>query len=419
MQEQDSFVHKNSILLYLKEQGKIPNFKELARKTGFSPSYFYGIKNMGIKQETIDLLESEYNITSEIFNDKHFKNEYIEKIKINKMIEFYRNQKIINSANIEKNKYIFNKIKHYKYLYSIDFNKNYKTYKEETIKKYNIEYKGEEEIFFFIFEEKTHNSKLYIDDKAITFIASNISKNYTVFISLLRGEIEKELIVGRITGYKGDKDKNFYSIFSKKEIEKEKAFFILNPFNQNNREIDIENMRDTINSRIEQYLNNQIIKYHYPLDGKWYMYGNGSNNILHFATFWIEGDSIDITLHSHNNRKYQGVVQRFYEEILLCTDLATIRFKKYDENKSIKIISLISDQHHGNGKAIMIFAILSRFKMEKKDREKIFSTLVDRKSSSYDKALFNLSLSVDEVLRDMIFEYEGEYSDVGRITNTK
>ncbi len=69
----------------------------------------------------------------------------------------------------------------------------------------------------------------------------------------------------------------------------------------------------------------------------------------------------------------------------------------------------MSDQHNGNGKPIILFAILSRTKIEKRDRDELFSVLVDRKSSPYKSASFKLSLSIDEVLRLLLFKYEELY----------
>jgi hypothetical protein len=153
----------------------------------------------------------------------------------------------------------------------------------------------------------------------------------------------------------------------------------------------------------------EILDKDYPLNGVWYLYGNGSNNVLHFATFLIDGDNIDITMNSHNNKKYWGVIHKIYGDILLCTDLAIIRFKEDKRNPIIRIVSLMSDQHNGNGKPIILFAILSRVEIEKDDRDKLFSALVDKKSSPYDTASFKLSLSIDEILKPLLFKYEEIY----------
>ena len=149
-----------------------------------------------------------------------------------------------------------------------------------------------------------------------------------------------------------------------------------------------------------------IIERDYPLNGIWYMYGNGSNNTLHFATILIDGDSMNITLNSHNNQKYQGVIYRVYGDVLLCSNLAIMKFREDEKNQVIKIVSLMSDQHNGNGKPIILFAILSRVEMEEDDREMLFSALVDQQNSPYDKASFKLSLSIDEILRPLLFKYE-------------
>ena len=123
----------------------------------------------------------------------------------------------------------------------------------------------------------------------------------------------------------------------------------------------------------------------------------------------IEINLEDITLTSHDNKKYQGVIRRVYGDVLLCSDLAIIKFREDEKNPIIKIVSLMSDQHNGNGKPIILFAILSRTKIEKRDRDELFYALLDRKSSSYNQASFKLSLSIDEVLRPLLFKYEGVY----------
>jgi len=153
----------------------------------------------------------------------------------------------------------------------------------------------------------------------------------------------------------------------------------------------------------------EIIKEEYPLNGIWHLYGYGTNNALHFATFDIDGDKIDITLKSHDNRKYRGVIHKIYDDILLCTDLAIIKFRDDRENPIIKIVSLMSNQHNGNGKPVILYALFSKVELEESDRDNLFSTLVDRKSSSYDKASFKLSLSIDEVLQPLLFKYEEIY----------
>ena len=81
-----------------------------------------------------------------------------------------------------------------------------------------------------------------------------------------------------------------------------------------------------------------------------------------------------------------------------------------EKNPTIKFVSLSSDQHNGNGKPIILFAILSRTQIEKNDRDKLFSALVDREASPYNQASFKLSLSIDEVLRPLLFKYERVYN---------
>jgi len=153
----------------------------------------------------------------------------------------------------------------------------------------------------------------------------------------------------------------------------------------------------------------EIIEEDYPLNGRWYQYGYGSNDALHFAIFDIDGDSVDITLKSHDNRKFKGVIHKVYDDILLCTSLAIVKFRDDRRNPVLRIVSLMSDQHNGNGKPIILYGILSRVEIDKEDRDKLFSVLVDRKTSSYEKASFKLSLSIDEVLYPLLFKYEERY----------
>ena len=51
----------------------------------------------------------------------------------------------------------------------------------------------------------------------------------------------------------------------------------------------------------------------------------------------------------------------------------------------------------------------ARFPINQRDRDELFSALVDRKSSPHNQASFKLSLSIDEVLRPLLFKYEGVY----------
>jgi len=157
----------------------------------------------------------------------------------------------------------------------------------------------------------------------------------------------------------------------------------------------------------------EIIKERYPLNGTWYLYGYGTNNTLHFAIFNIDGNRIDITLKSHDNRKYKGFIQKVYDDILLCSNLAIIKFKNDKENPIIRVVSLMADQHNGNGKPVILYALFSRVELEESDRDKLFSSLIDRKSSPYDRASFKLSLSIDEILQPLLFKYEEIYKKRG------
>ena len=66
----------------------------------------------------------------------------------------------------------------------------------------------------------------------------------------------------------------------------------------------------------------------------------------------------------------------------------------------------MGDQENGNKQPILIFAILSRIELEKKDREVIFSAMIDEKYSPYEKGSFKLSLSLYDVLKPLLYKYE-------------
>ena len=154
-----------------------------------------------------------------------------------------------------------------------------------------------------------------------------------------------------------------------------------------------------------KFLHN-ILEENYTLNGTYYMYSYDSNSDLYVEKLTIDGDHIEGIITSHYDMKYQGKVHRIYEDILLCTEYGIIKFKKQDEKRIIKIVSLIADQENGNKQPIIVFAILSRVELEKQDREDIFSVMVDKKTSPYEKCSFKLSLSLYEVLKPLLYKYE-------------
>ena len=149
-----------------------------------------------------------------------------------------------------------------------------------------------------------------------------------------------------------------------------------------------------------------ILEKNYALNGTYYMYCYGSNNNLYTVKLMINGNDIDGEIISPYHTKYQGEVQRIYGDILLCTEYGIIKFKEENERDIIKIVSLIGDQVNGNKQPILIFAILSRIELEEQDREKIFSAMVDERYSPYEKGSFKLSLSLYDVMKPLLYNYE-------------
>lgn len=152
-----------------------------------------------------------------------------------------------------------------------------------------------------------------------------------------------------------------------------------------------------------------ILDRDYPLNGIWYFYGYGSSGDLHFATMLIDGDRVDITLNSHNNRKYRGKKYEIYGDILLCTELGIIKFRE-EVTEFIKVVSILSNQHYGYGKPVVLFGILSRVKLEEEDINTIFSILVDKDISNYEKASFSISMNIDAILKPLLLKYEDIYN---------
>jgi len=154
-----------------------------------------------------------------------------------------------------------------------------------------------------------------------------------------------------------------------------------------------------------KFLHN-ILEKNYILNGTYYMYSYGSNNDLYIDKLTIDGENINGIILTHNNLRYQGKVHRIYEDVLLCTEYGIMKFKKEYERNIIKIVSIMADQENGNRQSIIIFAILSRVELEEQDREAIFSAMVDKECSPYEKGSFKLSLSLYETLRPLLFKYE-------------
>ena len=153
-----------------------------------------------------------------------------------------------------------------------------------------------------------------------------------------------------------------------------------------------------------------ILDRDYPLNGTWYFYGYGSSGVLHFATILIEGNIIDVTLKSHNDTKYRGKMYKIYGDVLLCTELGIMKFREEEEKKIIKIISVMSDQHNGNGKPVVLFAILSRVQLEEEDMNNIFLALIDKDISIHEKTSYSVSMNIDAMLKPLLFKYEKIYN---------
>jgi len=149
-----------------------------------------------------------------------------------------------------------------------------------------------------------------------------------------------------------------------------------------------------------------ILEKNYTLNGIHYMYSYGSNNDFYVEELTIDGNYIDGVVTSHYNMKYQGKVYKIYGDILFCTEYGIIKFKEADENNVIKIVSLIAEQNNGNRQPIILFAILSRVKLEKQDIDTIFLAMIDKKNSSYEKSSFKISLSFYEVFKPLLYKYE-------------
>ena len=154
-----------------------------------------------------------------------------------------------------------------------------------------------------------------------------------------------------------------------------------------------------------KFLHN-ILEKNYILNGTYYMYSYGSNNDLYIEKLAIDGENINGIILTHNNLRYQGKIHRIYEDILLCTEYGIIKFKKEYEHNIIKIVSILADQENGNRQPLIMFAILSRVELEEQDRDDIFSVMVDKECSPHEKSSFQLSLSLYETLRPLLFKYE-------------
>ncbi len=148
-----------------------------------------------------------------------------------------------------------------------------------------------------------------------------------------------------------------------------------------------------------------ILEKNSALNGTYYMYCYGSNNALHTEKIFIDGDTIKGVVTSRYDAQYEGKIYKIYGDIIFCTEYGVIKFKEEEEKKVIKIIPLLGNQHHTN-KPIVLFAILSRVEIDDKDRESIFLAMIDKDNSPYERASFNVSLSIDEILRPLLHKYE-------------
>ncbi len=342
-------------------------------------------------------------------------------------IDTYHSKNIFLNLFLEEFNLFYNKFDQFynKYEYQFSY------FSKSMIKMLNLLQKtGEKHHLQIVYTLKDFNKSLFNNTN------SDSIEFYNLFVTLSKENrmsfefiiiIGEKIVINRelIDKFRGFEDVGISLLFRKKrDIQAYSTIVLVEDFNllaiyglKGEQRYKITKYQTEVNKLKKEYeIQKQyakslqtILKEEYPLNGIWYLYGNGSNNILHCATILIDGNNLDITLTSHENKKYQGVIHRVYGDILLCTDLAIIKFREDEKNQIIKIVSLMSDQHNGNGKPIILFAILSRTKIEKRDRDELFSVLVDRKSSPYKSASFKLSLSIDEVLRLLLFKYEELY----------
>lgn len=148
---------------------------------------------------------------------------------------------------------------------------------------------------------------------------------------------------------------------------------------------------------LRQILNDEQI-----LNGKWILYGHNSLNQRNSVIIEIDGLNAYI---QYDNKEYKGEVRTLYSDVLICSDFGIIKFKEHEKENVLKIVSFLSDQDYGNRKPMMLFAILSKVELDVEDIDVIFSALVDRENSPYEKASFQLSLHIDTVLRPFLLKY--------------
>jgi hypothetical protein len=153
-----------------------------------------------------------------------------------------------------------------------------------------------------------------------------------------------------------------------------------------------------------------ILKREYPIMGRWYFYGYGTNNILHQAIFEIEGDSLEVVLKSRNDEKFKGKVYSSSKEFILSSEIGLLTLKR-ENTLVVDVVPFISKQHLPHQLPVMLFAIFSRVKLFDGDIDRIFSNLVDKDVSSYETASFKLSKSLDKVFSEILPKYEAIYSN--------
>jgi hypothetical protein len=148
----------------------------------------------------------------------------------------------------------------------------------------------------------------------------------------------------------------------------------------------------------------EVLKKQKVLQGKHYFYGYGSKQILYVTTLEIDGEKATFSLHE---KIYEGEIYQMHDNILICSSLGLMKIHKRDEHKAIKIISFISEQHHGNGESIILFGILSRYLLKEDEIQNVFSRLVNTDESSYNKASFKESALIHEnAIRPLLYKYE-------------
>jgi hypothetical protein len=259
-----------------------------------------------------------------------------------------------------------------------------------------------------IFSEKLYNYILNLHKNRI------ISFEFTVIISkkiVIDKVLEKKLAKFEELGLiKFKQESTRTLIFDSIVFINNSEFAIIKKRNKNICTVYNPKQKNKIRDILQQY-NNEIKKTKNlydvlyeknSLNGKWYFYAYGDK--LHIMEIDIDRNEIEMTLINPEKRKYEGELYEKYDNIIFFTNFGLIKFPKYERGE-IKFVSFMSGQRDGNDKAVILFAILSRWKLENEDIREIFSKLVDKESSPYEKASFKLSLELDGLIKKMIAKY--------------